>query len=269
MEWHADTTELMMMLDKGHHGVKLSEEARDRLVTWIDFNAPYHGRWQTIVGEKACEREKLREERRRLYLGVKENHEEIDSPIPVLKGQEKISKKRKIPEAIKVSGWPFDPTTKMSKQAQSIALGEGIEIPLVELPGGKFAMGANGRKAPRDESPATEVTIKPFLIGAREITNREFRQFDPKHDSRCESRHGYQFGVTGYDVNGDDLPVVRVSWNKAVAFCQWLSKKTGLSVRLPTEAEWEWAARAGSEKPFWWGDLSHNFAEFANLADIS
>ena len=58
MEWHAETTELMMMLDKGHHGVKLSEEARDRLITWIDFNTPYHGRWQSIVGKEAIGREK-------------------------------------------------------------------------------------------------------------------------------------------------------------------------------------------------------------------
>ena len=106
-------------------------------------------------------------------------------------------------------------------------------------------------------------------MGAREVTNREFRQFDPKHDSRCESRHGYQFGVTGYDVNGDDLPAVRVPWNKAVAFCEWLSKKTGRTVRLPTEAEWEWAARAGSDKPFWWGGTGDDFAKYANLADIS
>jgi hypothetical protein len=49
MEWHADTTELLLLLQKGHHGVRLSEEALDRLVTWIDYNAPYHGRWQTIV----------------------------------------------------------------------------------------------------------------------------------------------------------------------------------------------------------------------------
>ena len=130
-------------------------------------------------------------------------------------------------------------------------------------------MGSNDAKAPRDERPAARVEVKPFAIGAREITNREFRQFDPKHDSRCESRHGYQFGVTGYDVNGDDLPAVRVNWNKAVEFCEWLSKKTGRTVRLPTEAEWEWAARAGSDKPFWWGGIDADFAQYANLADIS
>jgi formylglycine-generating enzyme required for sulfatase activity len=270
MEWHADTTELMMMLDKGHHGVKLSEEARDRLVTWIDFNAPYHGRWQTIVGKEALGREKLREERRVKYLGVRMNHEEIDTPPPVLKDEFSASIRPAAAGApLKIVGWPFDPSAKPASSAPAIQLAGGVEIALVSVPGGSFVMGRNGPKGPRDERPAAKVDVKPFLIGAREITNREFRQFDPKHDSRCESRHGYQFGVTGYDVNGDDLPVVRVSWTKAVAFCEWLSKKTGRKVRLPTEAEWEWAARAGSDKPFWWGDVTDDFAAYANLADIS
>ena len=269
MEWHAETTELMMMLDKGHHGVKLSEEARDRLVTWIDFNTPYHGRWQTIVGKEALSREKLREERRALYTGVRQNHEDIETPAPVLKDTLSSQKKPKGGEPLKIAGWPFDPATKPAAPAPAIKLADGVEIALVSVPGGSFVMGRNEAKGPRDEHPAARVDVKPFQIGAREITNHEFRQFDPSHDSRHETRHGYQFGVTGYDVNGDDLPAVRVNWNKAVAFCEWLSKKTGRTVRLPTEAEWEWAARAGSDKPFWWGGVGDDFAKYANLADIS
>ncbi len=269
MEWHAETTELMMMLDKGHHGVKLSDEARDRLITWIDFNTPYHGRWQTIVGKEALGREKLREERRARYLGVRMNHEDITTPAPVLKDTLSSRNKPKGGEPLKIAGWPFDHSTKPAAPAQPIKLADGVEMPLVAVPGGAFVMGRNEAKGPRDEHPAAKVEVRPFMIGAREVTNREFRQFDPRHDSRCESRHGYQFGVTGYDVNGDDLPAVRVSWNKAVAFCEWLSKKTGRTVRLPTEAEWEWAARAGSDRPFWWGGVGDDFAKFANLADIS
>ena len=275
MEWHAETTELMMMLDKGHHGVKLSEEARDRLVTWIDLNAPFHGRWQTIVGGEALAREKLRAERRARYLGVRENHEEIDMPPPVLsdcggRGATAPPCAASIPSP----GRAVAPRSPISPEASAqrpppLALGGGVEIPLVAIPGGAFTMGSDAARAPRDERPAAQVEVKPFLMGAREITNREFRRFDPQHDSRCESRHGYQFGVTGYDVNGDDLPVVRVSWNRAVAFCDWLSKRTGRTVRLPTEAEWEWAARAGSDKPFWWGGVDDDFAAYANLADIS
>ena len=268
MEWHAETTELMMMLDKGHYGVKLSEEARDRLVTWIDFNAPYHGRWQTIVGGEALEREKLREERRACFVGVRENHEEIKVESVKLK-VESVKSKAGIVTAKECRETPPRLYTLHSTLNTSPEILTIESIPLVAVPGGAFAMGSDDAKAPCDERPAAKVDVKPFLIGAREITNREFRKFDPKHDSRCESRHGYQFGVTGYDVNGDDLPVVRVSWNKAIEFCEWLSKKTGRKVRLPTEAEWEWAARAGSAKPFWWGGVKDDFAAYANLADIS
>jgi formylglycine-generating enzyme required for sulfatase activity len=62
---------------------------------------------------------------------------------------------------------------------------------------------------------------------------------------------------------------VRVSWLEAVAFCEWLSKETGRAVRLPTEAQWEWAARAGSDRPFWWGGVEADFASYANLADVT
>jgi len=268
MEWHAETTELMMMLDKGHKGVVLDAEARDRLVTWIDFNAPYHGRWQTIVDSKdAVKREALRAERRTKYAGITENHETIDTPAPKLTAPP--AKPRPADgEPLKVAGFPFDAKTKPASCAGTLKLAEGVEIALAAIPGGTFPMGTN-RHSPADERPCAAVTVKPFKMGVREITNREFRQFDPKHDSRCESRHGYQFGVTGYDVNGDDLPVVRVTWKQAVAFCEWLSKQTGRKVRLPTEAEWEWAARAGSDKPFWWGERDADFSKFANLADIS
>ena len=268
MEWHADTTELMLMLDKGHKGVALTPEARDRLVTWIDFNTPFHGRWQTIVGDSALGREKLRAERRALYTGLEENHETIATPAPVLTAPP-LREKAPAGPAVACDGWPFDPAAKPAASAPALPLGEGVEMPLAAIPGGAFVMGSNDAKAKTDERPAAVVQVKPFQMGTREVTNREFREFDPRHDSRCESRHGYQFGVTGYDVNGDDLPVVRVSWQKANAFCAWLSKKTGRTVRLPTEAEWEWAARAGSSRPFWWGERTADFAAYANLADIS
>ena len=264
MEWHAETTELMMLLDKGHHGVTLSAEARDRLVTWIDLNAPFHGRWQTVVGEAAKGREALRERRREQYAGFKENHEKIETPPVKLTAPPPRAPLPSQPP-LTVAGWPFDPAAKRSAPAAPLMLAPGVELPLVAIPGGTFVMGSNDAGAEGDERPAAAVRVTPFLMGAREVTNREFREFDPKHDSRCESRHNYQFGAT----NGDDLPVVRVSWTKAVQFCAWLSKKTGRTVRLPTEAEWEWAARAGSTRPFWWGADAGNFAPFANLADIS
>ncbi|MBO7726265.1 MAG: SUMF1/EgtB/PvdO family nonheme iron enzyme, partial [Thermoguttaceae bacterium] len=72
----------------------------------------------------------------------------------------------------------------------------------------------------------------------------------------------------GYPANLPDQPVIRVSWQEAVGFCAWLSEKTGRKFRLPTEAEWEWAARAGSAQPMWFGGMDADFGEFENLADM-
>jgi len=91
--------------------------------------------------------------------------------------------------------------------------------------------------------------------------------FDPDHDSRHEHRHGYQFGRKGYPLNDPDQPVVRISWEEAMAYCNWLSNETGLNITLPTEAQWEWACRAGSETPFWFGNLDADYTNFANLGD--
>jgi formylglycine-generating enzyme required for sulfatase activity len=268
MEWHADSTELVMLLQKGHHGVKLSEEALDRLITWIDFNAPYHGRWQTVVDSAvATRKEAQRAAMRARYAGVEENHETIDVPPVTLVVYEPEKEAQVPPGDTACDGWPFDPASKPAVAAEALDLGDGVKLDLVSLPGGAFLMGS--RSGYRDEAPVTKVEVKPFKVGRVEVTNRQYRRFRAAHDSRRESRHGYQFGVTGYDVNGDDAPVVRLSWLDAVAYCAWLSKTSGRTVMLPTEAQWEWAARAGSDKPFWYGETDTDFAPYANLADVS
>ncbi len=73
----------------------------------------------------------------------------------------------------------------------------------------------------------------------------------------------------GWDLNGPDQPVVRVSWKQAQAFCQWLSARIGQKVSLPTEAQWEWACRAGTDSPLHYGDLDADFSGFANMADFT
>jgi len=121
---------------------------------------------------------------------------------------------------------------------------------------------------PADEQPASRVKIeKPFWIGRYEVTNGELALFDPQHDSHVEPMHGYQFGMHGYPLNRPRQPAVRFSWGRAMESCRWLSRKTGRPFNLPTEAQWEWAARAGAATPFFYGDLDADFARYANLGD--
>jgi len=122
------------------------------------------------------------------------------------------------------------------------------------------------RWIPPGEFNGTKIE-KGLWMSRCEITNEQFKRFNPAHNSGTEERHGYQFGVTGYDLDQPQQPVVRVSWTDAMAYCQWLSQKIGKKVTLPTDSQWEWACRAGTATPFWFGDLDTDFSKRANLAD--
>jgi formylglycine-generating enzyme required for sulfatase activity len=149
---------------------------------------------------------------------------------------------------------------------RAVDLGGGISIQLVLIPAGQFVMGGATGEAGAG-SPSRVRIEKPFWMAAFETDNRMFAAFDPAHDSGLEDKNAYQFGVRGYPANRPEQPVVRVSWEQAMAFCQWLSAKTGERFTLPTEAQWEWACRAGSDTPFNFGGFDTDFSPHANLAD--
>lgn len=109
------------------------------------------------------------------------------------------------------------------------------------VPAGAFMRGsANGDK---DQRPPHEVTLPEFEIARREVTNRLYKFFIDATGHRAPQGTGYGWINNNYPADQDDLPVVFVSWEDAAAFCQWLSQQTGKRYRLPTEAEWEKAAR--------------------------
>jgi formylglycine-generating enzyme required for sulfatase activity len=132
------------------------------------------------------------------------------------------------------------------------------------VPPGKFQLGGDAY----DARPIQVQTLaKGFWMLTTEMTNEQMHRFNPLFESRMEDRHGYQFGVRSFEQDMPDQPAVRVTWREAMAFCEWLSKESGTKVTLPTEAQWERAARAGTDSQFWWGGLDEDFSTYANLGD--
>jgi len=118
---------------------------------------------------------------------------------------------------------------------------KNIELSMVYIEGGEFMMGAskNEKSASKDEYPQHSVTIKPFYMGKYPVTQAQWQAVMGNNPSRFK---------------GDNRPVEKVSWNDAVKFCEKLSELTGHAYRLPSEAEWEYACRAGTTTPFHFGE---------------
>ena len=110
---------------------------------------------------------------------------------------------------------------------------------MVSIPRGTFAMGSEDDPS---EKPMRRVTIKPLAISKFPITVREW--------NACVAAKNCTYVPTGKD----DAPVANLSWADAQQFVEWLSKVTQKPFRLPSEAEWEYAARGGTRTKFWWGD---------------
>ncbi|MBI5723394.1 MAG: formylglycine-generating enzyme family protein [Planctomycetes bacterium] len=133
------------------------------------------------------------------------------------------------------------PATQPAKEI-TLDLGNKVTMKLVLIPAGKFTIGSpkDEKNHCDDESPQHEVAItKAFYMGIYEITQEQYEQIVGKNPSK---------------IKGAQNPVENVSWDDAVEFCQKLSKMAGKTIRLPTEAQWEWACRAGGQTRFCFGD---------------
>ena len=165
-EYHADTSPLIQMLRAGHQDVALDSEAWDRLVTWIDLNAPCHGTWGDVypIPDGAHER---RMELRRAFGGPSADPEWVpdastydDTPVAAASVSQLATASVSSPVAaaeVSAGAW-------QAGRERTVDLGEGVTLKLVQIPAGAMD--------------------RPFWMGACEVTNEQFRRFDPDHDSR-------------------------------------------------------------------------------------
>jgi len=160
------------------------------------------------------------------------------------------------------------------------------QIKLKRLAAGTFRMGSPDGDWDADEHPQHEVRItRPFYLGVTEVTRGQFRLFVDETGYKTEAEkdgkggYGWKEEAKKFEQNPrftwqnpgfeqtDEHPVVDVSWNDAQEFLAWLSQKEGKTYRLPTEAEWEYACRAGTKTAYFSGDDAETLAGFGNIAD--
>lgn len=283
-EYHANTSELIRLLKKGHYNVELKDNEWRTLYNWIDYNAPDKGFFNankvTHHPYKGYDQVERRIELNNKYAcgaGVDWRKEISDyatylknkGTITPVKPERVISLKQKIKT---VKGWPFSNETLKEMLADEKELHKVIEIApnvnltLVRIPAGQFVMGGHQKES--DTYPTTKVKIsKPFWMAEVEITNAQYNVIYPDHDSRYVDQLWKDHTRPGYDANKPEQPVIRVSYTDAMEYCRKLSEKTGLRITLPTEAQWEWACRAGSDQDFWYGNMNTDFGKMENLAD--
>ncbi|MEI8375511.1 MAG: formylglycine-generating enzyme family protein [Planctomycetota bacterium] len=198
--------------------------------------------------------------------------------------------------------------TKDPPKGLAVDLGGGVKLKLTLIPSGEFKMGSEESAEDtaaffkknygedfltadffKNEHPQHRVRItKPFYLGTYHVTRGQFRQFVADTGYKTDSEKGEDPGAFGWDPDKkefdfnekyswrnagfeqtDEHPVVNVSWNDAKAFCEWLSKKEGKTYRLPTEAEWEYACRAGTTTRYSSGDDPETLAKVGNVADAT
>jgi eukaryotic-like serine/threonine-protein kinase len=147
-------------------------------------------------------------------------------------------------------------TGEITKRSQSQAqvftetIANGITLDMIAIPGGSFVMGSPNTEAKRskNEGPQHTVNVADFFMGKYEVTQAQWIAVAglPKVKIDLKANPAY--------FKGDDLPVEEVTWDDAIEFCARLSQLTGRGYRLPSEAEWEYACRAGTTTPFYFGD---------------
>jgi formylglycine-generating enzyme required for sulfatase activity len=167
--------------------------------------------------------------------------------------------------------------------------GSEIQFEMIPIPGGTFTMGSPPSEPSRsaDEGPQHEVTINPFWMGKTEVTWDEYDLFAFGQDRKKPSGEGIlaqdksvatadaitrptpPYADPTFGLGHHQQPVICITHHAAMEYCRWLSAKTGKTYRLPTEAEWEYACRAGSKTAYYFGDDPKKLREYAWYLDDS
>ena len=238
---------------------------------------------ETEAGKKEVEARKQKEEER---IGQKQEAEELRrlrEEVERLRQQQEIENRLNVTESVadskltiedesKLRDFEFEVVTvSLEKERAGIfglgskvkvnknrscgqakyfreELGNGVGLDMVYIPGGSLMMGSPEGEGYKDEKPQHKVTVQPFFMGKFQVTQKQWRAIASlskvKVDLEPDPSH----------FKGDERPVESVSWEDAVEFCQRLSQQIGKEYRLPSEAEWEYACRAGTTTPFHFGE---------------
>jgi formylglycine-generating enzyme required for sulfatase activity len=250
----ADDDDIMPPKKKGP---PLPKETTDLVKKWIEEGAIWP------AGVKLISRKKEEAPKKDESVVVKEIHERIVATTPATNEKE-------------------------MKAYASVIPGTEVSFEMLPIPGGKFKMGSpaseEGRKD--DEGPQRQVEIAPFWMGKCEVTWNEFELFmypteekrirethkvDPKLNELTDAstRPTQPYVEMSFGMGKDGFPAISMTQHAASKYCEWLSAKTGQFYRLPTEAEWEYAARAGTETAYFWGDDASKIDEYSWWANNS
>jgi formylglycine-generating enzyme required for sulfatase activity len=192
-----------------------------------------------------------------IYLEEADKMSNPDMPdpvVPVAKQKEPVAPVAHSPIPESAPETPQIQINETAERAQFINFQNSVGGQMFFVPSGEFSMGSEAVDASPNERPITRITLSRFYLSRYLITNADYEQFDPTHARKRAPGAG------------DRHPVVYVSSLDAIKFCQWLSTREHKKYRLPTEAEWEYAARGTDGRKYPWGNYQGR-GDLANFAD--